>query len=84
MSSLGSKFEYPIICSDTECLVMLIVLYICSFFMSNDSVGMYLGEIDTIVSYNWSKDMYCDVSLFNMIFNCVIHVMVRLLDLTAN
>lgn len=52
--------------------------------MSNDSVGMYLGEIDTIVSYNWSKDMYCDVSLFNMIFNCVIHVMVRLLDLTTN
>ena len=84
MSGLGSKFEYPIICSDTECLEILIILYICSFFMSNDSVGMYLSGIETIVSYNWFEDMYCNVSLFNMIFNCIIHVMVRLLDLPTN
>ena len=50
-------------CSDTECLVMLIILHICSFLMLNDSGHMNLGNIEAIVSYNQSGEMYYDLSL---------------------
>ena len=49
-------------CSDIERLEMLIVLYMCSFLMSYDSRDMSLGDIETIVSYNQSREMYCDLS----------------------
>ena len=49
-------------CSDTERLEMLIVLYMCSFLTSYDSRDMSLGDIETIVSYNQSREMYCDLS----------------------
>ena len=50
-------------CSDTECLEVLIVLHICSFLMSNDSGNMSLGDIETIVSYNQSIEISRDLSL---------------------
>ena len=52
-----------IMCSDTECLEVLIVLHICSFLMSNDSGNMSLGDIETIVSYNQSIEISRDLSL---------------------
>ena len=37
-------------CSDTECLEMLIVLIICFFFMSNDSGDMSFGDFNRTIS----------------------------------
>ena len=50
-------------CSDTERLKMLIVFHVCSFVMSYDSSNRSLSDIETIVSYNQLKEMYCDLSL---------------------
>ena len=50
-------------CSDTERLRMLNVLYICLFLMSYDSSNMSLGNIETIASYNQSREMNCYLSL---------------------
>ena len=58
-----SKFQSSIMCSDTECLEVLIVLHICSFLMSNDSGNMSLGDIETILSYNQSIEISRELSL---------------------
>ena len=47
-------------CSDTECLELLIVLHIYLFFMSYDSSNMNLGDIETTI-YNQSREKYCDL-----------------------
>ena len=47
-------------CCDIECLE---ILDICSFPSSNNSGYMSLGEIENIVSYNKSGEMYCELSL---------------------
>ena len=39
-------------CSETECLEMLIVLNISSFLMSNDIDNMSLGDNEIITLYN--------------------------------
>ena len=44
-------------CSDTERLEVLIVLRICLFLMSHDSSDMSFGDIETIVSYNQSREI---------------------------
>ena len=49
-------------CSDTERLEMLIVLYICLFLLSYNS-NQGLGDIETISLYNQSREMYCDLFL---------------------
>ena len=49
--------------SSTERLEVLIVSYICSLLMPYDSNNMRLGGIETIVSYNQSREMYCVLSL---------------------
>ena len=41
---------------------------ICSFLMSNDNSDMSLGDIETIVAYNQSGEMYCDLSLDKFAF----------------
>ena len=48
--------------NDPERLEILIVLQICSFLMTYDS-RISLGDIETIVLYNQSREMYCDLSL---------------------
>ena len=50
-------------CSNTERLEMLIVLIVCLFLVSYDTSNMNLGDIETIVSYNQSREIYCDLSL---------------------
>ena len=50
-------------CSDTECLGILTVSHIRSFFMPNHSGDMSYGDIETILSYSQSGEMYCDLSL---------------------
>ena len=55
-------------CSDTERLEMLIVLHICLLLMLFDSSNISLGDIETIVSYNQSWEIYCDLSLSKIDF----------------
>ena len=43
--------------NDTESLEMLTVFHISSFLMLN-----YIGDIKSIVFYNPSGEMYCDLS----------------------
>ena len=50
-------------CSDTKRLDMLIVLHIYLFLMSYNSSNMSFGDIETIVPYNKSREMYCDLFL---------------------
>ena len=56
-------------CSDTECLELLIVLHIYLFFMSYDSSNVNLGDIETTV-YTISPERSI-VTYFgvNLIFN---------------
>ena len=64
-------------CSDTERLGMLNVLQIYWFIMS---------MCEDIIQCNQSKYMHCYLSLdkFDLIFNCIIHLMVRILSPTVN
>ena len=50
-------------CSDTKHLDILIVLYICSYIMSYDNSNSNLGDTDTIVSCNQSREIHYDLSL---------------------
>ena len=62
-SGSDSKFWSPIMCSDTKHLDILIVLYICSYIMSYDNSNSNLGDTDTIVSCNQSREIHYDLSL---------------------
>ena len=62
-ANLNSKFKSPVMCSDTKRLEMLIVLHIYLFLMSYNSSNMSFGDIETIVPYNKSGEMYCDLFL---------------------
>ena len=57
-TSSDLKIESPLMCSDTVCVIMLIVLDICSFPIPNDSGYMSLGDIETTLSNNQSREMY--------------------------
>ena len=57
------KIDSPVMCSDTECLEMLIVLHICSFPLSNNSSYMSPGDNDNIHLFNQSGEMYCELFL---------------------
>ena len=50
-------------CSCTQWLEMLIVLHIYSFFMTYDTSNISFGDIETIVSYNQSREIYFDLFL---------------------
>lgn len=50
-------------CSDTKQLEILIVLYICSYIMSYDNSNTNLGDTDTAVSCNQSREIHYDLSL---------------------
>lgn len=50
-------------CSDTERLKMFIILHIFFFFVLYDSSGMSFDDVNTIVSCNLSRAMYCDLYL---------------------
>ena len=50
-------------CSDTEHLAVLFILHISLIFMSYDCSSMGLGNIETIVLYNQSREMHYDLSL---------------------
>ena len=51
-------------CIDTERLETLIVFNICSFLKSFFSKNMSLDDTATIVSYNQSREMYCDFEMY--------------------
>ena len=55
-------------CSDTERLKMFIILHIFLFFILYDSSGTSVDDVNTIVLYNLSRAMYCDLYL-GKIFN---------------
>ena len=50
-------------CSDTERRDMLILLHISLFLMLHYSSNMNVGDIETIVLYNHSREMFYDLSL---------------------
>ena len=54
---------------DTEWLEMLIILHICPFLMLYDGSNVSLGDL-----YLW----------VNLIFNWIIHLIVRILDSILN
>ena len=47
-------------CSDTERLEMLSVFAFCLFIMSYKISDMSLGDIDSMVSYNYPREISCD------------------------
>ena len=65
-----------VICSDTKRLEVLIVLHICSFFMSYDTDYTSLGDSETIISYSHIKQLVLRDVLWllwdSLIFNCII------------
>ena len=83
-SSSDSKLESLIVCGDTDCLEMLIVLHICLFFMSNGSSDVSLVTLR--LSYRTFSLKRCIVIYLwvNLIFICIIHLMVRILNWTTN
>ena len=50
-------------CSNAERLEILIILHICLFLTSYDSSNSRLGEMETIVTSNQSRELYCNLSL---------------------
>ena len=83
-SRADSKYEFPIISSDTECLEMLVVLHICLFHMSNDSGDMSLVTLKVL--YHTISLEKCSVTYLwvNLIFNGIIHLLIGVLNLTTN
>ena len=61
--SSDSKFLSPLICSNAECLEILIILHICLFLTSYDSSKSRLCEMETIVASHQSGELYCNLSL---------------------
>ena len=50
-------------CSNAELQEILIILHICLFLTSYDSSNSRLGEMETIVTSNQSRELYCNLSL---------------------
>ena len=71
-------------CIDTERLEMLIALHIFSFLMSHDSSNISLGGIESNVLDNQSGEVYCYYLCENLIFNIIIHLIVRILGSILN
>ena len=70
LMSLIARFECPNN-AHTELVEMLIILHIFLFLMSYDSSKISLGDIETKVSYNQSREVYCDLPLgkFDFLYN---------------
>ena len=73
-------------CNDAECQEMLIVLHIYLFLLPYDSSKMSLGDIESIVLRNQSREMHCDLSVrkFNFLIKLFIHLIVRLMGFILN